>query len=75
MSLVASAVCSYCKEKAEFRIDNYDYELHACPEHKETAIIEFNVVQGIGAWRMETESSVGFRVPMKVTYDGGDTCL
>lgn len=63
MSLVASATCSYCEEKAEFRIGNIEYELHACLPHKETAIVEFNTVQGIESWRLETESNLGFPVP------------
>jgi hypothetical protein len=74
MSLVTSATCSYCELKAEFRIDNIDYELHACPAHKKTAITEFNVVQGIESFRMETESSMGFRAPMKITYNENDVC-
>lgn len=74
MSLVASAKCSYCEEVAEFRIGNYDYELHACPPHEETAVDEFNAVQGVGAWRMESESDIGFPMPIKITYDGGEIC-
>jgi hypothetical protein len=74
MSLVTSAICSFCEEYAEFRIGNNDYELHACPPHEETAIFEFNAVEGTDSWRLETHSSDGFRAPIKITYDGGETC-
>jgi hypothetical protein len=58
-----SARCSYCAEYATFRIGNNDYELHSCTTHKETAIDEFNVVEGVDSWRMESHSNLGFPKP------------
>jgi hypothetical protein len=58
MSLVTTATCSYCKEMAEYRVGDNDYELHACPTHKKVAWTEFNLVKGIGSWRMESHSKL-----------------
>jgi hypothetical protein len=58
-----SAMCSYCAEMAVFRIGNTDYELHACWQHFTLAHNEMDAICGIEAWRLVTNSPVGFPKP------------
>lgn len=58
-----SAECSYCDQFALYRIGSYEYELHACSNHEQNALSEYNIVLGSDYWRMVSRSSLGFPKP------------
>lgn len=55
-----SALCSYCRESATFRIGNDEYALHACDRHEDSAYNEFDLVSGEDTWRIISMASHGF---------------
>jgi hypothetical protein len=66
MGIDKSATCSYCVGSATFRIENADYELHACDMHEDAAYSEFDSVNGEDSWRMVSIASHGFPEPKRI---------